>query len=419
LFHSLFSGICWASLLFFLVIWYRSRSSVAGGLLTGVVNRVGDCLLLIFFGLSLGFCSSSFVFFVLMLLVSFTKSAQIPFSSWLPAAIAAPTPVSSLVHSSTLVTAGVYLLYRFVPIESGLLVIAGIATTLIAGIGAIMEVDIKKVVAMSTMSQLGLIFTSLGLGLKSLTFLHLNLHASSKALLFMAIGLLIHTNYGSQEARQSSSWVSSSYLIPFSVSVSCMSMCGMTCLRGWVSKDYILSGFYSTSHSNFVLRGFLIGILLTVCYCSRLAWSWRGHAASFPSSQPRVPLPCLLKSALLMVYFLVVVQGISINVKSYPLFAVLSSWAFVALVSAIGFGLLLAAVTNPVLSLSSPSFKGLRLCTYYTSSFSVRLTNVIPIQTLFSSGSGLSLLPSLTTLFSGPALYLVRSCVLIILFLIV
>jgi len=255
---------------FFLVIWYRSRSSVSGGLLTGLINRLGDCFFLLFLGLALGFSSHSFVIFVLLVLVSFTKSAQIPFSSWLPAAIAAPTPVSSLVHSSTLVTAGVYLLYRFNTIVSGHLVITGIATTLIAGLGAFLEADLKKVVALSTMSQLGLIFTSLGLGLKSLTFLHLNLHASSKALLFMAIGLLIHSNYGSQEPRQSCAWVASSYLIPFSVTVSCFSICGMTCLRGWVSKDYILSGFYSTSHSNFVLRAFLIGVLLTVSYSSRL-----------------------------------------------------------------------------------------------------------------------------------------------------
>merc|ERR1711931_358968 len=278
--------------------------------------------------------------------------------------------------------------------------------------------DLKKVVAMSTMSQLGLIFTSLGLGLKSLTFLHLNLHASSKALLFMSIGLIIHTNYGSQESRQSRSWVTSSFLIPFSVTVSCFSICGMTCLRGWVSKDYILSGFYSTSHSNFLLTSFLIGVILTVAYSSRLVWSWRGYAASFTSLQPRLPLPFLLKVSLIRVFFLVVVQGISINVKSYPLFAVLSSWAFVALVSAIGLGLLLAAVTNPVLSLSSANFKILRLCTYYSSSFSVRLTNVVPVQTLFSSGSGISLIPSLFTIFSGPALYLVRTSLILILILI-
>merc|ERR1712045_990163 len=118
------------------------------------------------------------------------------------------------------------------------------------------------------------------------------------------------------------------------------------------------------------------------------------------------PLPFLLKSVLSRIFFLVVVQGISINVKSYPLFAALSSWAFVALVSAIGLGLLLAAITKPVLSLSSANFKSLRLCTYYSSSFRVRLTNVVPVQTLFASGTGLSLIPSLFTIFSGPALYL-------------
>jgi len=116
---------------------------------------------------------------------------------------------------------------------------------------------------------------------------------------------------------------------------------------------------------------------------------------------------------------LAVVQGISINVKSYPLFAVLSSWAFVALVSAIFLGLLLSSVTNPFMFQPSARSKGLRLCTYYPSSLSVKLTNVVPVQTLFSSGSGLSLIPTLFTFASGPALYLVRSCVLIILFLIV
>jgi len=271
-------------------------------------------------------------------------------------------------------------MYRFVPLESSLLVCTGIATTLIAGLGAFTEADLKKVVALSTMSQLGLIFTSLGLGLKSLTFLHLNLHASSKALLFMAFGLLIHTNYGSQESRMPGSWVTSSYLIPFSISVSCFSICGMTCLRGWVSKDYILSGFYSTSHSNFVLSAFLVGILLTVSYSTRLVWSWRGVCVSYPSSSTSLPLPFLLKFCLVAVFSLVIVQGISINVKSYPFFAVLSPWAFVALVTSVGLGILFAAVSSPVPSRTLPGFAGLRLCTQFTSSVSVCLSNVIPVQ---------------------------------------
>lgn len=100
----------------FLVFYFRTRSSMAGGLLTGLSNRVGDVLLLFLFGtVALDSSLSSIILFYLLVLTSMTKSAQVPFSAWLPAAILAPTPVSALVHSSTLVTAGVYLLLRFLP----------------------------------------------------------------------------------------------------------------------------------------------------------------------------------------------------------------------------------------------------------------------------------------------------------------
>merc|ERR1719290_882011 len=167
-------------------------------MLTALINRVGDVLLFAAGGIIL---SSSSTFFqlpsCLLVLASFTKSAQVPFSSWLPAAILAPTPVSALVHSSTLVTAGVYLLLRFFPSSSTLLIHVGIFTTLIAGLAAALECDTKKIVALSTLSQLGLIITSLGLGARSLCFAHLNTHASFKALLFLAIGTYIHSIYGS------------------------------------------------------------------------------------------------------------------------------------------------------------------------------------------------------------------------------
>jgi len=276
------------------------------------------------------------------------------------------------------------------------------------------ESDLKKIVAISTISQLGLIFTSLGLGLKSLSFLHLNLHASSKALLFLSVGLHIHSNYGSQESRFPGSWLSGSYLVPFSIIVSCLSMCGMTCLRGWVSKDYILSGFYSTSHSNFVLTSFLGGILFSVAYSVRLVLLSCRPSLSRVSIVLSRPLSLLVKRALGIILLLVVVQGISINVKSYPLFAVLSSWAFVTLVSSILFGILIAILNSPVDSLAFPGFKNLRLCVNSSSYASTTLTYVIPLQSTFSIGSGLVKMPLVLANLGAPTLYLSRICVLLI-----
>ena len=125
----------------------------------------------------------------LVVLAGATKRAQIPFSSWLPAAMAAPTPVSALVHSSTLVTAGVYLLIRFRRsfsdwLNTLLLLIAGL-TIFIAGLSANFEYDLKKIIALSTLSQLGLIISILSLGFARLAFFHLLTHALFKALLFV------------------------------------------------------------------------------------------------------------------------------------------------------------------------------------------------------------------------------------------
>lgn len=226
---------------FFLVIYFRSRASLAGGLLTGITNRVGDVFLLALFGLARFSSRTSLsCYLYILFVIRFTKSAQVPFSSWLPSAMLAPTPVSALVHSSTLVTAGVYLLYRYLPIPSQLLVRVGLITTLVAGLAASCECDVKKIIALSTLSQLGLIVTRLGLGERSFCFGHLNTHAAFKALLFLAVGTSIHILYGSQEVRSADSLTSSSPLILIILVTARASMCGLVFLSGWVSKEAIL-----------------------------------------------------------------------------------------------------------------------------------------------------------------------------------
>lgn len=163
---------------FCLVIYYSDRVALVSGLLTIYTNRVGD----IFIIFSIYFCSfgggwflwfdvwgDSFAAAVFIFLASLTKRAQYPFSSWLPAAISAPTPISALVHSSTLVTAGAYLVIRFNFLlsywgVSSLVSFLSSLTMLLAGISACLETDLKKVVAISTLRQLGLIFFILSLG---------------------------------------------------------------------------------------------------------------------------------------------------------------------------------------------------------------------------------------------------------------
>jgi len=147
------------------------------------------------------------IIYFFILVGGFTKSAQLPFSAWLPAAIAAPTPVSALVHSSTLVTAGVYLLIRFYYLINrswiliGIILYIGLLTSFIAGLRANFEVDLKKIIALSTLSQLGIMVVRVSLGYLELAYFHLVIHAIFKALLFLCGGKIIHLMGGYQDIR--------------------------------------------------------------------------------------------------------------------------------------------------------------------------------------------------------------------------
>nr|YP_010620935.1 NADH dehydrogenase subunit 5 [Bundoksia longissima]WAX39266.1 NADH dehydrogenase subunit 5 [Bundoksia longissima] len=271
-----------------LVIYYQNVKSYNAGMLTALSNRVGDVCLLVAISWMLNFGSWNYIYYLellkgnfemdiisfLVVLAAMTKSAQIPFSSWLPAAMAAPTPVSALVHSSTLVTAGVFLLIRFSVVFSDflnifLLLVSGL-TMFMAGLGANFEYDLSKIIALSTLSQLGLMMSILSMGFSFLAFFHLLIHALFKALLFMCAGMLIHVMKDSQDIRYMGNLSNQMPLTSTCLCISNFALCGMPFLAGFYSKDLILEMLSLNYVNIFMFFLFFFSTGLTVCYSFRL-----------------------------------------------------------------------------------------------------------------------------------------------------
>jgi len=209
---------------------------------------------------------------LMVILAGITKSAQIPFSAWLPAAMAAPTPVSALVHSSTLVTAGVYLLIRFNHLlgTNFYLFFLGCFTMFMSGLGANFEMDLKKIIALSTLSQLGVMMLILSLGFIELAFFHLLAHALFKSLLFLCAGVYIHGAGDCQDIRYLGGVIN---IIPVSsLFFSCcsLSLCGFPFLSGFYSKDLILEIYIIRSINLMILIIIVMGTFFTVTYSIRL-----------------------------------------------------------------------------------------------------------------------------------------------------
>nr|YP_010028958.1 NADH dehydrogenase subunit 5 [Tanyptera hebeiensis]QOU09750.1 NADH dehydrogenase subunit 5 [Tanyptera hebeiensis] len=274
-----------------LVIYFQNVKSFNAGMLTALSNRIGDVALLLAIAWMMNYGSWNYVFYLemmksdfemmligaLVVLAAMTKSAQIPFSSWLPAAMAAPTPVSALVHSSTLVTAGVYLLIRFnILLESSylgqfMLLISGL-TMFMAGLGANFEFDLKKIIALSTLSQLGLMMSILSMGFYKLAFFHLLTHALFKALLFMCAGAIIHNMKNNQDIRMMGGLVSQMPLTSACLNLANLALCGMPFLAGFYSKDLILEIVMLSNSNMFSFFLYFFSTGLTVCYSFRLVY---------------------------------------------------------------------------------------------------------------------------------------------------
>nr|AFI54728.1 NADH dehydrogenase subunit 5 [Acanthosoma labiduroides] len=271
-----------------LVIYFNSWKSYNSGMLTILTNRVGDVCILLAISWFFNTGGWNFIFYVnytynwcvwvslLIIIASFTKSAQIPFSSWLPAAMAAPTPVSALVHSSTLVTAGVYLLIRWsnfiLTMNTSYFLLFSCLTMFMSGLGASFEFDLKKIIALSTLSQLGMMMMILFIGFPLLSYFHLLCHAFFKALLFLCAGLIIHCMNDSQDIRYMG--YLSNYL-PYTCSCFCissLSLCGLPFLTGFYSKDMILEFSSYNNFNLFIYMLYFISVGLTSCYSLRLVY---------------------------------------------------------------------------------------------------------------------------------------------------
>nr|YP_009409441.1 NADH dehydrogenase subunit 5 [Anaphothrips obscurus]ASJ63895.1 NADH dehydrogenase subunit 5 [Anaphothrips obscurus] len=271
---------------FCLVIFYQNFKSLSSGILTALTNRLGDVFILasvfiFFFNGSWNYMNfinllNQNLMVYLFMFAAMTKSAQIPFSAWLPAAMAAPTPVSSLVHSSTLVTAGVYILIRFFYIlkdyssAMNFLMIMGLLTMIMSGISGIFEFDLKKIIALSTLSQLGFMISTLSLNLPDLAFFHLLTHACFKALMFMCSGIFIHQFMENQDIRNFGLMNKNFSLSLCMFNIANFSLMGFPFLSGFFSKDLILEMMILKNLSIVHFFMFLIGTFLTVFYSVRL-----------------------------------------------------------------------------------------------------------------------------------------------------
>ena len=253
----------------------------------------------------------------LLLVGAVAKSAQIPLHTWLPDAMEGPTPVSALIHAATMVTAGVYLVGRMHPIYDvavyahGAVAIVGAVTALFAATIAIVQTDIKRVLAYSTMSQIGYMFLAVGIGAYSAGFFHLLAHAFFKALLFMAAGNVIHAMHDEQDMRKYGGLFRQLPRTGGAFLIGSLALVGVIPLVGFFSKEQILGAALSKPDDPLALGVWVIGAataLITGFYTGRMWWiSFAGKPSperpvEHPHEAPPVMLfPVLILAALSVV----------------------------------------------------------------------------------------------------------------------
>ncbi len=288
-------GLCSYLLIGF---WFKKQSAIEAGKKAFVVNRVGDFAFIV--GMLLAYREfhtldflqvaqkaatlspeTTFGLISLMTLLFFIgatgKSAQIPLYVWLPDAMEGPTPVSALIHAATMVTAGVYMvgrnaeLFSLAPVTMQVVAVIGVVTALVAGTIGLVQNDIKRVLAYSTVSQLGYMFLAMGVGAFAGGIFHLYTHAFFKALMFLGSGAVIHALHGEQDMRRMGGLKKEMPVTYWTFLVGALAIAGIPGLSGFFSKDEILFRTFVSGHTILWVIG-AITSLLTATYMFRLVF---------------------------------------------------------------------------------------------------------------------------------------------------
>lgn len=322
-------GLCSYLLIGF---WFKNDNYNAAAKKAFIMNRIGDLgfLLAVFWLIvKLGTVSYASVFAAvaqlstsditiittLLFVGAMGKSAQIPLYTWLPDAMAGPTPVSALIHAATMVTAGIYMiarsniLYTMAPATQTLVAIVGLSTAIFAATIALKQNDIKKVLAYSTVSQLGYMFLGLGVGAYTGAVFHVMTHAFFKALLFLGAGSVIHAMHHEQDITKMGGLKSKLPITHLTFLLGCIAIAGVPPFSGFFSKDEILMAAYATNPIFYYVG--LGGALLTAFYMFRLySLTFLGNFRGTSHQQEHLhESPIAMTLPLMILAFFAVVAG--------------------------------------------------------------------------------------------------------------
>ena len=322
-------GLCSYLLIGF---WYTNPDYADAAKKAFIMNRIGDLGFIIGIFLLINtfksaafadifpmapaqsFASAPFTLITILLFVgAIGKSAQLPLFTWLPDAMAGPTPVSALIHAATMVTAGVYMiarsnvLFTLAPITMHVVAAVGLCTAAVAALIALSQTDIKKVLAYSTVSQLGYMFLGLGVGAYTGAFFHLMTHAFFKALLFLGAGSVIHAVSGEQDMRNMGGLKSKLPITFATMLVGTLAISGIPPFAGFFSKDEILGNVFTQSPAMYIIG--VITAMFTSFYMFRMLYltfygNFRGTAEQhhhLHESPPTMTIPLIVLGVLSVV----------------------------------------------------------------------------------------------------------------------